>query len=125
MDLPGLVILQKPTYGEPCNRCGICCERELCHTAMEEHRPNHRHRYPSEEWKGPCPSLIYNRDGTTTCGLWERVSKWISLGGCFCPDQTKGWQNIGGKNEARARAKVNREMAKVVRESEEPIPIPL
>jgi hypothetical protein len=82
-----LVILQKPAYGQACNRCGVCCERELCHIAMAKFRPGHDPWAPkAENWRGPCPALTRNDDGTTTCGLWDDVKLWVRTGGCFAND---------------------------------------
>lgn len=49
----------KPTYGSPCNHCGVCCIRQLCFAA-ELAYPNHA--------GGPCPDLII-RDGKALCGI--------------------------------------------------------
>lgn len=84
--MSNLVILQKPQRGEPCNRCGLCCTLELCAVAMEKHRPGHR-PWPAEEWVGPCPSLTFDSDGVSSCGLLEEVRAAVQIGaGCFAPD---------------------------------------
>jgi hypothetical protein len=94
-----LVILQKPPRGEPCNRCGVCCTRELCAIAMGIFRPGAGDWYPhSDEWAGPCPALEPAENGQTACGVFahperyiiadkETIAERLTIGrGCLAPD---------------------------------------
>lgn len=49
---------EKPAYGAPCNRCGICCAAEPC--------PVGRLRFLQR--KGPCPALLWD-GGAYACAL--------------------------------------------------------
>lgn len=84
-----LVVLQKPAYGQPCNKCGLCCTRELCQFAMGELYPGHP-PFPSPEWKGPCPFLEREGEVETRCGLLLRKPDLfgpLRIGeGCYAPD---------------------------------------
>lgn len=91
MNLP---VLNKPTFGDPCNGCGYCCAMELCDVA-EEYFPGA---------SVPCPALEYH-DGVFRCGLVVRPSHHLGMRfngdkilsplflraiaagqGCGCPD---------------------------------------
>lgn len=48
----------KPPYGSACNRCGLCCQVELC--------PLGQHVFKREA--GPCPALEWKPEGAA-CGL--------------------------------------------------------
>jgi hypothetical protein len=60
-----------------CNRCGLCCELELCSKG----------RRKDKKIKGNCQFLIRNDDGTTSCKLileGKMPSGVINLnGGCI------------------------------------------
>lgn len=58
--------LEKPPYGSPCNKCGKCCEDQLC--------PLGSLLFNKQD--GPCPALEHNADGTGTCGLVSDPKKW-------------------------------------------------
>ena len=60
-------ILNKPKYGEPCNRCGECCRLELCFLA----------NVVFEGCPAPCPALEYH-DGLFACGLIIRPDFYIT-----------------------------------------------
>jgi hypothetical protein len=50
----------KPAHGEPCNRCGACCEASVCPLGQRVlGLPFHA---------GPCPALS-GEPGETSCGL--------------------------------------------------------
>lgn len=49
---------QKPDYGQPCNRCGICCIRERCPVSEILFGENSR----------VCPALEWDENGSR-CGL--------------------------------------------------------
>lgn len=93
----------KPTIGEPCNGCGVCCALETC--------PLARLRFLKRD--GPCPALAwseseqrYRCDLMATPGRhfpWlpaaaiptagRLIRRWIAAGvGCDCetsPDDTR------------------------------------
>lgn len=52
---------EKPRHGEPCNRCGFCCEIELCQLSSAV--------FDMPFDAGPCPALLYDFDGQSRCGL--------------------------------------------------------
>jgi len=92
-------VLQKPTQGEPCNRCGVCCTRELCAVAMSIFRPGAGEWFPqSPDWSGPCPALEPAEDGQTSCGVFAHPERYLiadqdtiaarlTIGrGCLAPD---------------------------------------
>jgi hypothetical protein len=73
-----LIVLQKPAQGQPCNRCGVCCTRELCSIAMSIFRPGAGDWYPhSPDWSGPCPALESAADGQTNCGVFTQPERYI------------------------------------------------
>lgn len=52
--------LPKPSFGDPCNGCGLCCIAEPCKLAVEVHGPH----------AGPCRSLRH--DGQRHhCGMFD------------------------------------------------------
>jgi hypothetical protein len=53
--------IDKPAYGEPCNRCGWCCFDSICDLGQ--------HILKRKERPGPCPALVWHDDGTASCGL--------------------------------------------------------
>lgn len=62
----------KPTEGEACNGCGVCCALETCPVA--------RLRFLKID--GPCPALAWSGDaGRYRCGLLqnpERHLQWLA-----------------------------------------------
>lgn len=74
----------KPSEGEPCNGCGVCCALELCPPGIVRHLRR----------QGPWPSLRWDAAATRyVCGLladrrgWSArvVGRWIAAGeGCDC-----------------------------------------
>ena len=77
-------IIPKPSYGAPCNRCGVCCQRELCTVGMDHFRPGHGPYGP--EWRGVCPALSFDAEGIASCGLLEKIAAQIGLG-CLAADE--------------------------------------
>lgn len=58
--------LPKPPHGAPCNRCGMCCEEELCVLGA--------HVFGDQA--GPCPALSY--DGQlSVCGLVDAPATFV------------------------------------------------
>lgn len=51
--------IEKPPYGTPCNRCGLCCERDLCPLA----------RIMFGNVAAPCPALERDEAGGAVCGV--------------------------------------------------------
>lgn len=58
-----LLVLQKPPYKDPCNRCGQCCRRSPCGVAKS---------LIQAKAGQPCAALETNDDGSTSCGLIVR-----------------------------------------------------
>lgn len=58
--------VEKPPYGSPCNKCGQCCEDQLCPLGS----------LLFDKQDGPCPALQRNEDGTGTCGLVSDPKRW-------------------------------------------------
>jgi hypothetical protein len=52
-------MIEKPPYGQPCNKCGQCCEDMPCPLGS----------LIFQQSEGACPALQTNKDGTRTCGL--------------------------------------------------------
>ena len=50
---------EKPPYGDRCNGCGKCCEREICPLGAQVFR----------RVDGPCPALLRDERGVSACGL--------------------------------------------------------
>ncbi len=74
--------IAKPSYGLPCNGCGLCCQNEIC--------PLGQFAFPS--WQAPCPAL--ERDGDRfVCGLVNRPE-------VYAPIKTA----VNGVEEMRAAA---------------------
>lgn len=65
-----LVVLQKPKFREPCNRCGECCRQSHCELGIFTFRP-------ADEYT-QCPALEYH-DGQFSCGLVIRMDHYIGL----------------------------------------------
>jgi hypothetical protein len=79
--------LAKPKFGERCNGCGYCCEREQCLISIE--------LFGKRE--GPCVALE-REDGRTYCGvvrhapsdLQPQIAYWLGLGvGCDASDDSE------------------------------------
>lgn len=69
-----LIVLQKPKFGEPCNRCGECCRHELCEVAMFVFRPH------EDDYVGPCPALELEGVGPETrCGMLTRPELYLKI----------------------------------------------
>lgn len=79
----------KPSVGEPCNGCGVCCLAEPCPAGM----------VASGSWRGPCRMLrwdvqdrryrcgLVDADATSTWARWRSAAarRWIGAGtGCDC-----------------------------------------
>ena len=63
-----LVVLNKPKFGDPCNRCGECCRQSLCMVAD----------LYFGDVAAPCPAL--ELDGEQfICGLIRRPDHYIEL----------------------------------------------
>lgn len=61
--------MKKAKTGEPCNRCGSCCEAMPCMVGMAllgDHRL--------------CAALQDNDDGTRSCGLVVNPGQYIDMG---------------------------------------------
>lgn len=58
--MTSLPILQKPSYGAPCNGCGFCCQNEVCTIGTGVFG----------KINAPCPALTF-REGRYWCGLVE------------------------------------------------------
>lgn len=63
-----LVVLNKPKFGEPCNRCGECCRLSLC--ALGE--------MYFGEGPAPCPALELDGD-IFACGLLRRADHYAGM----------------------------------------------
>ncbi len=60
----------KPPHGSPCNRCGVCCQHELCPVGalfFFNVRPE-----DGKALVGPCPALTFSFNGLAECGLAVR-----------------------------------------------------
>lgn len=62
-----VTILAKPSFGSPCNGCGVCCKVTPCLIAIEV--------IGAAEWS-PCPVLELE-DGRYWCGLLRSAHKHI------------------------------------------------
>ncbi len=58
-----MVSRQKPAYGDPCNRCGLCCMTDPCRVAQAVLLLRH----------GPCPALKSDGLGGFFCGLLSEL----------------------------------------------------
>jgi hypothetical protein len=65
--LTRLVVIQKPAFGEPCNRCGLCCREEACDLAEMVGLPSN----------APCGALEVEEDGLFSCGILKHASKFV------------------------------------------------
>jgi hypothetical protein len=57
------VARKKPAYGEPCNRCGLCCMTDPCRVAQAVLLLR----------QGPCPALRSDGLGGYFCGLLSEL----------------------------------------------------
>lgn len=64
-----LVVLNKPAFSEPCNRCGLCCRLSMCEFG-ESFLDNHA---------VPCPALEVEAYGRTSCGLLTHPSRHLRV----------------------------------------------
>jgi hypothetical protein len=62
-----LVVIQKPPFNSPCNRCGEYCRQEACPASVE---------YLHSE-QIPCIALEIQPDGTFVCGLMLHATRYI------------------------------------------------
>ena len=53
-----IAVLQKPPFGDPCNRCGLCCIQATCFLG----------KAVFDQKAGPCPALETN-GSDYSCGL--------------------------------------------------------
>src|SRR5262245_44282347 len=60
---------KKPPHGAPCNRCGLCCEAEVC--PMGE--------FVLGQSIGPCPALARDAQGNASCGLIATPEKFVPV----------------------------------------------
>lgn len=58
---------RKPTEGDPCNGCGVCCVAIPCPTARD---------MGVATFYGPCPALEWE-NGRSWCGLVRHPSRYI------------------------------------------------
>jgi len=64
-----LVILQKPTYGSPCNGCGECCRLQACEASIQL----------LQSAQAPCIALEVGDNGQMRCGLIRRPHFYFGL----------------------------------------------
>jgi hypothetical protein len=62
-------IIQKPKFGQPCNRCGFCCQEEACVLSREFLHSD----------IAPCIALEIEPDGRFSCGLLKRPSHYLAI----------------------------------------------
>lgn len=78
------VSLDKPTYGDPCNGCGVCCIAQVC--ALGEALGDDQN----------CKALIQNPDRTFSCGLVADPYRFIS------EDSLAVWRAIDAMSDGNA-----------------------
>jgi hypothetical protein len=93
----------KPLFGEPCNRCGLCCSIGPCATAQAllELEPD----------SGQCPMLLPDLLGGYICGLTtspvlteaERAAARIAIGAGIGCDMRLTGADLVARSKARAR----------------------
>lgn len=54
--IPPFATPAKPTFGSPCNGCGLCCHREVCGIGQIAFSTD----------QAPCPGIVY-KEGRTWC----------------------------------------------------------
>jgi hypothetical protein len=58
----------KPSSGQPCNGCGVCCAAEPCPAGQVLSRRRH----------GACRALVWHEaDARYRCGLLEEPARWL------------------------------------------------
>ncbi len=57
----------KPPHGEPCNRCGICCQVTMCPIGAAVFKRK----------VGPCPAIERDADDFPSCGLVEHPKNYV------------------------------------------------
>lgn len=70
-----IMSLPKPKIGEPCNGCGICCERQLCNTGAFLLRKTKM--FGEKTITGRCPALVTRFDGSYACGFILSPTRFI------------------------------------------------
>ena len=64
-------LAKKPPYGEPCNRCGVCCMATAC--------PLGQFVFRRPEYNGEmCPGLAEDADGTYGCDVVAHPERYAS-----------------------------------------------
>lgn len=66
---PIKALAEKPKYGDPCNRCGLCCWAAQCDLSM--------HVFGKRI--GPCPALEKAEDGKMACGIVTHPQNYIPV----------------------------------------------
>ena len=63
MPRTNMISREKPPYGDPCNRCGLCCMTDPCRVAQVVLLQRH----------GACPALKSDGLGGYVCGLLSEL----------------------------------------------------
>lgn len=66
---PIKAMAEKPKYGDPCNRCGLCCWVTQCDLSVSVFG----------ERVGPCPALESSKDGRTDCGIVANPQNYVPV----------------------------------------------
>lgn len=82
------VILQKPPYRSPCNRCGACCKAGPCDLATD---------FLQAADGELCPALEVEPNGQFSCGLFKRPLHYINPQLAAEAEQINGWVDFSGK----------------------------
>lgn len=71
---PRKMLDAKPSHGQPCTRCGLCCYATLCviGRAAFGHKTE-----PAAFGLGPCPALEFEADGLSACGLVDHPERHV------------------------------------------------
>jgi hypothetical protein len=64
-----LTVIQQPSFGDPCNRCGVCCKEEACELSRDMLHSD----------AAPCIALEVEPDGKFSCGLLKRPSHHLGI----------------------------------------------
>lgn len=67
--MSGLVIIQKPPFRAPCNRCGECCRAGPCNLALD---------FLDASEDAQCSALEIEADGKFSCGLFKRPEYYVN-----------------------------------------------
>jgi ABC-type thiamin/hydroxymethylpyrimidine transport system permease subunit len=79
------IIQAKPSFGAPCNGCGLCCAEEVCGIGKIVHG----------DIQGPCPSLMFVGDRfrcavvmtELVAGMPPKIAEALGIGkGCDAND---------------------------------------